>query len=261
VRLARALGAAAPWLAGAAGLAIWEALVRAMEIPVFILPAPSAIAASFAQDGPLLFSALGVTVGYTLQALALALIAGCALAALFAQSRIAERALYPYAVTLQVTPIVAIAPLILIWVGIDHADRAVLILAAVVAFFPILSNTASGLAAVDPDLDALFRLYGASRWERLRRLQAPTALPYFLNGLKVAGGLALVGVVVAEFVAGSGETAGLAWRIIEAGNRLQIARMFAALALLSATGLVIFFALSWIETRALRRWGGPGKHS
>lgn len=245
-----------PALVAALFLAVWEWLVRAYDVPVFILPAPSAIGESFVDDGPMLLSALRVTIALTLKALFFAVVAGAALAALFVQSRAVERALFPYAVALQVTPVVAIAPLILIWVGIDHAGRAVVILASIVAFFPVLSNTAAGLRAVDPDLDALFRLYGASRWQRLRRLQAPSAIPYFINGLKVAAGLALIGVIVAEFVAGSGETAGLAWRIIEAGNRLEIARMFAALVLLSLTGLALYAALTWAERRALARWSG-----
>ncbi len=172
----------------------------------------------------------------------------------FSQSKLIETALYPYAVVLQVTPVVAIAPLILIWVGFDHIDLALLILAWIVAFFPILSNTTLGLRSADHNLIDLFRLYGASRWQILARLQLPTAMPYLLGAMKVSGGLALIGAVVAEFVAGSGTATGLAWRIVEAGNRLQIAKMFAALALLSALGIVIFFALSWLEWALLHKW-------
>ncbi|HSZ75188.1 MAG TPA: ABC transporter permease subunit, partial [Rhizomicrobium sp.] len=173
---------------------------------------------------------------------------------LFSQSRIIETALYPYAVILQVTPVVAIAPLILIWVGFDHIDVALLILAFIVAFFPILSNATLGLKSVDHNLIDLFRLYGASRWQIMWKLQFPTALPYLLGAMKVSGGLALIGAVVAEFVAGSGTATGLAWRIVEAGNRLQIAKMFAALALLSVLGIAIFFALSALEWALLHRW-------
>ncbi len=182
------------------------------------------------------------------------MIGGVTLALLFSQSRIIETALYPYAVILQVTPVVAIAPLILIWVGFDHIDVALLILAFIVAFFPILSNTTLGLKSADHNLIDLFRLYGASRWQIMWKLQFPTALPYLLGAMKVSGGLALIGAVVAEFVAGSGTATGLAWRIVEAGNRLQIAKMFAALALLSALGIAIFFALSALEWALLHRW-------
>ncbi|HEY5348019.1 MAG TPA: ABC transporter permease subunit, partial [Rhizomicrobium sp.] len=184
----------------------------------------------------------------------LAVLGGVALAILFSQSRTAERALYPYAVIVQVTPVVAIAPLILIWVGFDHVNRALVLIAFLVAFFPILSNTALGLRSADFNLIDLMRLYGASRWQILRRVQLPSALPHILGAMKIAGGLALIGAVVAEFVAGSGAGTGLAWRIIEAGNRLEIAIMFAALALLAALGIAIFSALSVAEWLLLRCW-------
>jgi NitT/TauT family transport system permease protein len=195
-----------------------------------------------------------VTLRITIAAFVLALILGVAFAVLFAQSRTIERALFPYAVTLQVTPIVAIAPLILIWVGLDNAERAVLILATIVAFFPILANTTLGLRSADRQLHELFDLYRATRLQRLMRLQFPAALPYLLAGMKIAGGLALIGTVVAEFAAGSGTSTGLAWRIIEAGNRLQIATVFAALALLSAIGIGIYALLSLLERQLLKRW-------
>jgi NitT/TauT family transport system permease protein len=153
-----------------------------------------------------------------------------------------------------VTPVVAIAPLVLIWVGFDRAQLALLILAWIIAFFPILSNTVLGLRSADHNLRDLFQLYHASRWQTLRHLLLPAALPHILSGMKVSGGLALIGAIVAEFVAGSGTSSGLAWRIIEAGNRLQIPKMFAALVLLSLTGIVIFFALSMLERVLLRRW-------
>jgi NitT/TauT family transport system permease protein len=176
------------------------------------------------------------------------------LATLFAQSEIVEMSLFPYAVILQVTPIVSIAPLILIWVGLDHVERALLILATIVAFFPILSNMTLGLKSVDHNLRSLFDLYGATRWQRLKELQFPSALPYLLGGMRISGGLALIGAVVAEFVAGSGTGTGLAWRIVESANRLQIPRMFAALLLLSLLGIGIFLALSALQVLLLRKW-------
>ena len=189
-----------------------------------------------------------------MEAFVLAVVGGVALAILFSQSRIIETALYPYAVMLQVTPIVAIAPLVLIWVGFERIHLALLILAWLVAFFPILSNTTLGLRSANHDLIDLFHLHRATRWQVLTKLQLPTALPYLLGAMKVSGGLALIGAVVAEFVAGSGTATGLAWRIVEAGNRLQIAKMFAALALLSALGITIFFALSLLEWVLLHHW-------
>jgi len=198
--------------------------------------------------------ALWNTVKVTLVAFLAALVLGVAFAVLFAQSRLVEISLFPYAVVLQVTPIVSIAPFILIWVGLDHIERALLILATVVAFFPILSNTTLGLKSVDHNLHNLLDLYRASRWQRLVELQFPTALPYLLGGMKISGGLALIGAVVAEFVAGSGTGTGLAWRLIEAANRLDIPLMFASLILLSGLGISIFFALTALERRLLYKW-------
>jgi len=181
-------------------------------------------------------------------------VSGIALAILFSQSRIIEMMLYPYAVVLQVTPVVAIAPLIIIWVGFERINVALLILAWIVAFFPILANTTLGLRSTDHNLIDLFRLYGARESQVLWRLRLPSALPYILSGLKTSGGLALIGTVVAEYGAGSGTATGLAWRIIEAGNRLQIPRMFAALILLAALGITIFYGLALLEYLTLRKW-------
>lgn len=250
---ARIAGAAAPLLVGALALGAWEALVRWQEIPHYILPAPSLIATTLVADRAILFPALLVTLEITAMALAAAAAGGLALAVLFAQSRWIERSLFPYAVVLQVTPIVAIAPLILIYV--ESTRTALLLCAWIVAFFPVLSNAALGLRSADRNLVDLFRLYGASRWQTLLRLQLPGAMPYFLGGLRIAGGLALIGAVVAEFAAGTaGAGSGLAYRILEAGYRLNIPRMFAALALLSAAGVAIFAALSLVQRLALRRW-------
>ena len=243
-----------PPLLGIALLALWQGLVRADNIPSYVLPAPSDIALALADNFSSLMASLLATFIVTLEAFLAALGAGVALAILFSQSRLVERLLYPYAVILQVTPVVAIAPLILIWVGFDHINTALVLIAGLVAFFPILSNTTLGLKSADFNLLDLMRLHGASRAQILWRLQLPTALPYLLGAMKIAGGLALIGAVVAEFVAGSGTATGLAWRIVEAGNRLQIATMFAALALLALLGIAIFAALSGLEYLLLRRW-------
>ena len=245
---------AVPVALGLGVLVVWEALVWYLAVPKFVLPAPSLIFKSLAADYPSLLASLWITLRITLMAFFIALGCGVALAVLSAQSRIVEISIFPYAVILQVTPVVAIAPLILIWVGLDHVDRALLILATIVAFFPILSNTTLGLKSVDHNLRDLFQLYGATRWQRLRYLQLPTALPYLLGGMKISGGLALIGAVVAEFVAGSGTGAGLAWRIVESANRLNIPRMFAALILLSVLGIVIFLLMAGLQNLLLRRW-------
>ncbi len=243
-----------PAVLGIAVLGLWEALVAIYQVPRFVLPAPSAIWQALIADFPSLVTSLWTTLRITLMAFALALVSGIALAIAFSQSRIVEMALYPYAVILQVTPIVAIAPLIIIWVGFERINLALLILACIVAFFPILSSTTMGLRSVDHNLVDLFRLYGATPWQILTRLRLPAAMPNLLNGMKTSGGLALIGTVVAEYGAGSGTATGLAWRIVEAGNRLQIARMFAALFLLALLGVAIFFALAFLEYWLLRKW-------
>lgn len=235
-------------------LAGWEALVTWLDVPAYVLPGPLAIGEALVSGFGSLMGSLWVTLRITLVAFVVAIGLGTGFAVLFTESRLAARALYPYAVALQVTPIVAIAPLILIWVGLDNAEVAVTILAVIAAFFPVLANMTIGLRAADGTLVDLFRLYGASRWQIMTGVRLPSALPYLLSAMKISAGLALIGTVVAEFVAGSGTSTGLAWRIIEAGNRLQIARMFAALALLSALGISLFLALSWLETVLLRRW-------
>jgi NitT/TauT family transport system permease protein len=252
-RVSRSWKIVAPIAVAAVLLALWEIVVRVNGIPPYILPGPLAVAKSLWTDGPSLLGSLLVTLRVTLAALAAAAILGGAIAVLFSLSRILELSLFPYAVILQVTPIVAIAPLIIIWV--QEPFLALLVCAWIVAFFPIVANTTVGLNSADRNLLALFRLYGASQVQILRYLKLPTALPYFLAGLRISGGLALIGAVVAEFVAGTGGTeTGLAFRILEAGYRLAIPRLFAALFLLSLTGVVIYLALDALSRILLHRW-------
>ena len=232
---------------------VWAWYVAAYQVPHYILPSPARVAQSLVNDWPILSAALLVTLKITFMALGLALIGGVGLAILMTQSRWVELAIYPYAVILQVTPIVAIAPLILIYA--PTTQTALLICALIVAFFPVLSNTTQGLKSTDHNLLNLFEMYGASRWQTLRYLKLPAALPYFLAGLKIAGGLALIAAVVAEFAAGSaGAQSGLAYRLLESQFRLNIPRLFAALLLLSLTGVVIFALTSAISHLLLRRW-------
>ncbi len=248
----RVLRIALPVVVLIALLAIWEAVVDFYAVPVYVLPAPAVIAATLVADWGVLWDSLLVTLTTTVEGFALAAAGGIALAILFNQSRLVEYSLYPYAVILQVTPVVAVAPLLLIYLP-QHA--AVLACAWIVAFFPVLANTTLGLNSVDHNLAALFELYRASRWRVLWRLKLPAALPQILAGLRIAGGLSLIGAVVAEIAAGSaGAGSGLAYRIAESGYRLNIPRMFAALVLLSAAGIVIFFLLSLVNHLALRRW-------
>jgi NitT/TauT family transport system permease protein len=231
----------------------WEVGVRALAVPHYILPAPSRIVSTLVENFPSLAVSWLFTLKITFGALLLAAVGGVLLAALFALSRSVELALFPVAIVLQVTPIVAIAPLILIYV--DNVTAALLICAWIVAFFPILSNTVIGLRAADPNLRDLFTLYRASPWQRLRWLLVPSALPYFIAGLKISGGLALIGAVVAEFAAGAaGRETGLASRILEASFRTDIPRMYAALLLVALTGVAIFLLFNLLSKWLLGRW-------
>ena len=242
-----------PVAAGLAALIAWEILVRMRSIPPYILPAPSLVAKTlWANLDSLLVSWL-YTIKITFGALLLALAGGVVLASAFALSRTLELALFPFAIALQVTPIVAIAPLILIYV--DSTTAALLICAFIVAFFPVLSNTLIGLRSADPNLQDLLTLYGATRWQRLRWLLAPSALPYLIAGLKISGGLALIGAVVAEFAAGAaGRETGLASRILEASFRTEIPKMYAALTLVALTGVAIYLASNALSRVLLGHW-------
>ena len=232
---------------------VWDRIVTVNELPHYILPGPGLVVGALFEDWGMLSESLVVTLKITLGALAFAVIGGVGLAVLFTQSRWVEMSFFPYAVILQVTPIVAIAPLIFIYV--ESRMAGLLICAWIVAFFPILSNTTLGLNSADHNLRDLFKIYGATRWQKLRFLQLPSALPYFLGGLRIAGGLSLIGAVVAEYVAGTGGNAsGLAFRILEASYRLNIPRMFAALLLIAFTGVVIFAILSLVSHLLLRKW-------
>ena len=244
---------AAPALLGVVLLAVWQFVCTTFDVPEYLVPAPLLIARTLAEDWVLLSSALMTTLKITFLAFALAVVLGVAAAFLFVQSRIVEISLVPYAVILQVTPIVAIAPLIIIWV--KDPTPAMVICATIVALFPIISNTILGLRSVNPGLMNLFRLNQATRWQTLARLRVPSALPYFFGGLRISSGLALIGAVVAEFVAGTGGTAsGLAYQILQAGFQLNIPRLFAALFLITVTGLVLFSAMAMLSKWALGNW-------
>lgn len=246
-------GILAPLGIGVLALSFWEWIVWYRDIKPYILPGPWQVATTLVADWATLSASLLITLKITFAALFAAIFLGVGLAILFTQSKWLEMSLFPYAVILQVTPIVSIAPLIIIWVG--DINLSLLICAWIVAFFPILSNTILGLNSADHNLRNLFEMYRASRWQTLRYLRLPAALPYFLGGLKISGGLALIGAVVAEFVAGSGGNAsGLAYRILEAGYQLRIPRMFAALIMISITGILIFLVSSWLSNMFLRKW-------
>jgi NitT/TauT family transport system permease protein len=245
-----------PLLLIAVLLAVWEACCRLLAVPTYFLPPPSAVAIALVERAPVLAGSALQTFWMAIQALIVATVLGGGLAIGVSLSDAAERAVRPLAIALQVTPIVAIAPLVLIWAGLDNAEQAVVALAAAVAFFPVFSGVLTGLKSADPDLERLFDLYRANRVQRLVRLRLPTALPFALEGLRVAAGLAVIGAVVAEFVSGSGAAQGLAWRLLEAGNRLRTAELLAALVWLAALGLLLNAAVATISDWVVRRQSG-----
>lgn len=243
----------APAIVGALLLAGWEGAANYFDVPPYIFPKPSDIAQSLQSNWSTLISALFSTLIITLIAFAAAIILGAAIAFALVQNRLIEISFFPYVVLLQVTPVVAIAPLIIILV--KQTQLALIICATIIALFPIISNTTTGLRSVERGHVNLFKMYDASRWQSLMHLRIPTALPYFFAGLRISSGLALVGAVVAEFIAGTGgQSAGLAYEIMQASFELDIARMFAALLLIGLTGVALFVAMSALTSAVIGTW-------
>jgi len=245
---------ALPILAGVVFIGGWEFLVHALNVSKFILPPPSSILATFVVERWAIWEALQYTAMITIGAFLAAVVTGVVFGVLLTSHRRIESTFWPYAVTMQVTPVIAIAPLVIIWVGLDRVWLSMLILAWLVAFFPMLSNTAVGMKSADHGLRNVFELYEASRWKRFRYLQLPAALPYILAGARISSGLSVIGAVVAEFVAGSGGSRGLAFMIVESGTLLNIPRMFAALFTLSVFGMSIWYVNAIVQRLLLQRW-------
>jgi len=242
-----------PAMLGIVLIALWQGLVVALELPAYLVPSPFLMFQTLITDWATLGTALLVTLKVTFLAFVVATVVGVLISFLFVQSRRIETTLFPYAVLLQVTPIVAVAPLIIIWV--KNPTAAMTVCASLVALFPIISNTTLGLRSIDPDLQSYFKLNRATRWQQLLRLRIPSALPYFFGGLRISSGLSLIGAVVAEFVAGTGGSgAGLAYQILQAGFQLNIPRMFAALFLISLAGVALFALMAWLSKLALGSW-------
>lgn len=244
----------APLAVGVVMVALWQLGVWIFQVPEYLLPGPIRVMQALIQEWPQLFPSLMITLQITVVAFLAATLSGLLIAVLFTQSKWIERSLFPYAVILQTTPIVAIAPLLIIWFK-NSTFLALVVCAWIVALFPIISNTTLGLNSADRSLQNLFQLYGANRWQTLRYLRLPSAMPYFLGGLRISGGLALIGAVVAEFVAGTGGArSGIAYQILMSSYNLQIPRMFAALIMTTGLGVILFVALTWLSDRLLRHW-------
>lgn len=249
-----------PIALGVAVLLLWQWLVTAYAIPKFVLPAPSLIFQTLIQDAGYLFKAWQYTAAISVGAFAAALASGFLFGIVITQSRTLENMLWPYAVILHATPNFALAPLIIIWVGFNNTWLALLLNAWLVAFFPILSNTVVGLKSADHGLRNIFGLYEASRWKRFRYLQLPAALPFIMAGVRISASLAVIGAIVAEFLASSGTATGLAWAILESGTQLNIPRMFAAVMVLSAYGLAIFYLTNYVQRKLLAHWHESESH-
>lgn len=253
-RLVSSTEIVAPVVVGLVMLLLWELGVRLFQVPPYLLPGPLLVLQTLIQEWPALFPSLLITLKITLAAFVAATVSGLLIAILFTQSKWIERSFFPYAVILQTTPIVAIAPLIIIWFR-SNTFAALVVCAWIVALFPIIANTTLGLNSADHSLQNLFQLYGANRWQTLWYLRLPSAMPYFLGGLRISGGLALIGAVVAEFVAGTGGAqSGIAYQILMSSYNLQIPRMFAALIMTTGLGVLIFVLLTLLSDRALRHW-------
>jgi len=234
-------------------LAAWESIVRIQSIPTYLLPPPSVIASAGISNISSLISASITTAQSALIGFSLSIVLGISLAVVLGTSRILERAFYPYAVFLQTVPIVAIAPLLVIWFG--PGSRAVSVAAFIVSVFPIMANTLTGLRSVDPALRDLFRLHGASKVQTLFLLSLPHATPNIVTGLRVAGGLAVIGAIVGEFVAGFSEGgAGLGIRILESYRLLRTDLLFAYVFCACILGLGLFGCTNLLGFRLMRRW-------
>jgi NitT/TauT family transport system permease protein len=247
---------AAPLVLTALLLAVWEIACRALDVPIYFLPPPSSVGVALSEHFPVLIASGWRTLATAVIALLLASLIAQALALVTALSPLLDRAIRPLASVVQVTPVIAIAPLVIIWFGLDHPQRPLVALAVLVAFFPMFSGAVAGLRSADPDLERLFTLYGASRWQKVIRLRLPSAVPFLLEGHKVGAGLALIGAVVAEFSAGTGGVRGLAWQILDASNKLQTARMIAALVVLGVMGVALHALLEALERAGLKWWRG-----
>lgn len=250
----------APVLVGLAMLLLWELGVRLFQVPPYLLPGPLLVLQTLVRSWPELFPSLLTTLKITVVAFVAATVSGLLISIVFTQSKWIERSFFPYAVILQTTPIVAIAPLIIIWFR-SNTFAALVVCAWIVALFPIIANTTLGFNSADHSLQNLFQLYGANRWQTLWHLRLPSAMPYFLGGLRISGGLALIGAVVAEFVAGTGGAqSGIAYQILMASYNLQIPRMFAALVMTTGLGVLIFVLLTLLSDKALRHWHESAIH-
>ena len=225
-----------------------EWLVRAGWIKAYLVPPPSAVFQTMLRDWPELFGALAKTSAAALAGFALSAVLGIAIAVFLSSSRAIQQAFYPYAVFFQTVPIIAIAPLLVIWFG--YGMRTVIASAFIVSIFPVIANTLTGILSTDPALRDLFRLYGASPAATLWKLRFPAALPQVLTGLRIAGGLAVIGAIVGEFIGGQG----LGSVVDIARTQQRTDKVFAAVLLASLLGLALFGMINLISYLVLRRW-------
>ena len=244
-RLRSVIPALVPLLVVTAGA---ELAVRYSLVKSYLVPAPSSILRAMIESRAELFDALLTTSASALVGFLLSTIAGIAIAVFLSSSRAIQRAFYPYAVFFQTVPIIAIAPLLVIWFG--YGMRTVIASAFVVSIFPVIANTLSGILSTEPALRDLFRLYGASTLVTLFKLRLPAALPQILTGLRVASGLAVIGAIVGEFIGGQG----LGSVVDVARTQQRVDKVFAAVLLASVLGLALFGLINLVSYITLRRW-------
>lgn len=235
-------------------LLVWEGAVMWWEVPQYLLPSPRAVARAAVRDADGLLSAMQYTLRAAGSGFIISLIVGSLISMAFAQSKVLRSAGYPYAIFLQTVPIVAIAPLVIAILGQNL--QSVVLISVVISLFPIITNTTAGLLAVDPKLDDLFRVLRASRWQRLVKLQIPTAVPYLITGTKTSSGLAIVGAIVGEFFAGYGQQAyGLGFLIQASNDNLRTDKLFAAVIAAAILGVAVFGGINVVAQWLLKRWG------
>ena len=232
---------------------VWEVICRTFHVPSWLLPQPTQIVTALLADSSFLLQSLTFTAKVTLSAFVLALVIGLLLGSLCHISKSVSDTLYPFTILLQTTPVVSVAPLLLVWFRND-AFAALVTCAWLVCVYPMISAALSGFSQTDPNLKRLFALYGIPPWKSFWHFELPSALPLILNGVRISGGLALVGAIGAEFVVGSGgQELGLAYKLLMAAYNQETAKLFAALFVVSGFGLTIHFLLAFIERTALTR--------
>ncbi len=234
-------------------ISLWQAIPTILEIKSFILPKPTDVVAAAIKDWHLLWPAMQITIVEAVIGFSLSAVIGIGVSILLASSRIIEISLYPYAVILQTIPVIAIAPIVVIWFG--SGFNSIVIISFLIGFFPIVSNTLMGLNSVDKNMVDLFQLYNASKWQTMWKLRIPAAMPYIMSGLKVSCTLSIIGAITGEYIAGiGGGKGGLGYAITVAAVQLKTPYLFACAIAGALFGIVFYLIVSFISRLVLSSW-------